>query len=52
MSRDDDRFGCKTREATALRALPHLEHAALPAKTVGSPSHLWQLGPRRGGAAT
>jgi len=50
MSRDDGRFGCK-REATALLALPHLEPAALPTPTAGAPSHLWQLGPRRGGAA-
>ncbi len=35
----------------ALRALPHLVHVTLPATTAASPSHLWQLGPRRGGAA-
>jgi len=52
MSRDDNRFGCTTREAMALRSLPHLERAALPAATVALPSHLWQPGPRRGGAAT
>lgn len=51
MSRDDDRLGCK-REATVARATPHLKRAIPPATTVASPSHLWQLGPRRGGAAT
>ena len=50
MSRDDGCFGFQ-REATAPLALPHLEPAALPSPTAGTPSHLWQLGPRRGGAA-
>jgi hypothetical protein len=50
MSRDDGLYGY-LREATALQALPHLRPVALPNPTAGSPSHLWQLGPRRGGAA-
>lgn len=47
MSREDGRFGC-TREEKALRGQLH---AALPMLTTDSPSYLWQLGPRRGGAA-
>jgi hypothetical protein len=40
------------REATVSWALPHLQLATLPgAMTTTSPSHLWQPGPRRGGAA-
>lgn len=50
MSRDVGRFG-STREATALLALPHLQPATLPGTAATSPIHLWQPGPRRGGAA-
>ena len=50
MSRDVGRFG-STREATALRALPHLQPVALPGTAATSPIHLLQSGPRRGGAA-
>lgn len=40
------------REATVSWALPHLQLATLPGATaVTAPSHLWQPGPRRGGAA-
>lgn len=39
------------REATVSWALPHLQLATLPDATATSPSHLWQPGPRRGGAA-
>jgi len=50
MSRDIGRFG-STREATAWRALPHLQLAMLPGTAATSPIHLWQSGPWRGGAA-
>ncbi len=51
MSRVDGRTK-SIREATVSWALPHLQLATLPgAITTTSPSHLWQPGPRRGGAA-
>jgi hypothetical protein len=50
MSRDVGRYG-STREATGLPALPHLQPVALPGTAANPPSHLWQPGPRRGGAA-
>lgn len=40
-----------TREATVSWALPHLQPAILPGTPADAPSHLWQSGPRRGGAA-
>ena len=50
MSRDVGCYG-STREATVLLATPHLQQAVLPGTATNTSAHLWQPGPRRGGAA-